>query len=285
MGLLEKIESGTFHRKTGLYARAEAYANAALDFCDWAQSKQFSRAGILKAVQDSFVICDGMGLDAATVVSSVSSKDFWLKNCASGSWKSLVGEQELAEFYQFFSDQIVVSLKALHLLLIDDSYILFVCESETDDFMLPDEVECAKTVSKIVNGYESPLSITQEEFDEGIAISASHLYIVSTKLALEKVLSCISNEEIKKLAAKAIQTFIFRALSTLFSHPDCAKKSSDEEIKIAVFTRDEPDEKLLQFHIQRNLSAILSDDASKVLLLFAGMCPSAKGVVAFFMFG
>lgn len=285
MGLLEKIESGTFHRTTGLYARAEAYANAAVDFGEWAKAKQCNRAGILKAVDDSFVVCDGVGLDAATVVSSVGSKDFWLSSCTTGSWKSYSGEQELASFYQFFSDQIVVHLKALHLLLVNDSSILFICESESDDFVLPPVEECSKTVSKIINGYEAPLSVTQEQFDEGIAVSASHLYIVSTKLALQSALNSIQSEEIKKVCAKAIQTFIFRCVSTLFSHPDCAKKSGEEEIKIAVFTRDEPDEKLLQFHIQKNLSVILGDDASKVLLLFAGMCPSSKGVVAFFKFG
>ncbi len=287
MGLLEKIESGTIKKSQGLYEKAKAYEGMVPDFIHWAQSKHLCQAGIIKFINSHAIISHGIGLDAQTVISSFSETSFWNENLPIvGKWKSLVGEQELAEFYQLFSDEIVITLKSLHLLKLDENNLLFVCERANDDFILPEEESIIHILLNIIYKPEIPFTCPESQFEKGIGISPSNLFILSTNLATDAYISKLTAEEaIKNTASKAIESFIFNKIQILFSEPHFTRNCEKGEIKISVYSREEIDEKLLQFHIQSNLTSILAEQSQQVVLLFAGMCPNTKGTLAFFLYG
>ena len=122
------------------------------------------------------------------------------------------------------------------------------------------------------------------EADENLSEDERTKKIAEVEEQQEK-LEQAGNDALTKLR-QTIYNEIFRICTTLFQKPDCCALGSDGEIKIVFFAKDEIDEQLLQFHIAGILSDIVGTSASKsIVLLTAGICPNAKGTMAFLQQG
>lgn len=299
MGLLSIISTKEKQPKLGLLARAEGLSESTdacnVDFIQWCEDQGFEHAGIFSPVHHIFVLHDASGLDAETIASSVSSSDFWEGSLeSSDGWNTFTKDTNtLSGFFQLFSAAFNQSLTKLHFLPLekDNTKLIFMVAETNTSIQLPSVSSALKkTLFSIVNNASS--SEQNLQFDkplaQGLELYDAHLLLLSVKLSIDTILKNIElpEKDIRNQVISAIIKELTFITSRLFQNPCCVCAGTNGEIKIVMFSHDEPDESLLQFHISQALKPFLgSNGASSILLLSAGTCRNVKGASSFLLQG
>ena len=296
MGLLSRIENLSTEKK-GLLARASQLKTSGdglsckneeseLDFLAFAEKNGFSCSGVLSPHEDFYYLSDTQNLDLETILYSLSTKDFWsgLVNDEK-DWNFFEGEK-LNPFFQFFSDGLKERIENISVLPVMVSgavhYFFTVNTPDKDKFsdpLLKEQLE--KILKRESNSTTSCGFLDKEKITEGFSFSSASLFIISAKLSLEDALRDFASpfkELLKKTAIKQLYAYMKR----LFSFPNCCVFGRDEEFKAVIFSKDETDEKLLQFQVNLSAKKFFSNqNEQNLLVLSAGICPTLKGTVDF----
>jgi hypothetical protein len=299
MGLLSIITTKEKQPKSGLLSRASSLSLGTsvcnVDFVQWCAEQGFEHAGIFSPIHRIFVLHDAVGLDAETITRSVSSSDFWEGSLESADgWNTFSKEKNtLSGFFQLFSSGFKPSLTKIHFLPLEKNNhkIIFMIAETDSSIQLPSVSSAFKnTLFDIVNYSFSNES--QSKFDDplsrGLAQYDAHLFLLSVKLGIDTILKNIELPE-KDIRNQAIATMLKEITfitSRLFQDPCCVCMGTNGEIKIVLFSHNEPDETLLQFHLTQSLKPFLGNTgASSVLLLSAGTCRNVKSASSFLLQG
>ena len=287
MGLLSYINTME-QNGPGLLKRAAQYEaqGTAESFYAWCKEHALTHAAIFQRNETFFYITKAVGFDAESIALSYSTQDFWNGTLlTNGNWQTfLQGQNETASFNQFFSETMLSMIAKLHFLKSED-FILLVLQEDNDLALpAPDKVKDALTKllythRNIQNDIE-----TEDAIKKGLAISNANLYFLSIKTAVTTAVKDVpfATQDAREKTIQTIYNELFGICERLFQKPNCTVLGADGEIKIAFFAKDEVDEKLMQFHIANMMTEIVGTDASKgVILLTAGICPNAKGTLAF----
>jgi hypothetical protein len=297
MGLLSHITKNQLHlEKKGLLAIAEKMVpSRPYTFADWTADNKIYCAGLFLPVHGIFVLQEAVGLDAESIAHSVSTAAFWngtlLSQC---NWNSYSPEQNgLTSFYQLFSPSFQNTITQLHFIRLQN-------KTEQMILMIIENTEHKLTHIVFDNDLSPlPFSLAQQEtaritdtemlsrsIEKGLFQSEAHLLLLSLE---DAIINSIKNIEIPETEIKAqiIQTIskeITNRLFMLFQSPNCIQQNHGYEFRIALFSREEPDDQVLELHISRMLKPILGlNNEVSVRLLSAGSSKTKQGVLEFLL--
>ncbi len=275
---------------TGLLAKAEHYLGSATplaenSFYAWAARFHVCHACILRTIDERFIPVHAIGLDAQSLVQACAERPYWEEIIKqTDDWQSFQTDDELSPFFQFFSGNYRQFLSALHILRTKDALLLvIVLEQET----LP--LPAAETAQSFLasNSVAPQLDSSPEDYtaiiDTGIKHAPAQLLLLSLKLAVEESISDLpyAAKNIEQALKDAIYTELYAQCKTLFQNPNTTHSGDGEELKIVLFSPNEPDELLLRFHISQSFIPILGNAAQKVILLQAGTSLTVRGALSF----
>lgn len=293
MGLLSHIETLTTE-KAGLLARADELKKCAgkpqaqesenIGFCAFAGTNGFTHSGIFSLKDDFYYLSETQNLDLTTITKSLSTKDFWdglitdKKN-----WNFFEGEN-LNPFFQLFSTEIKDKIKKISIFPFshENSDCYFFALNFQEELNLSVS-EFAESLSKILENksLQNKSLPGETKLCEGFDISNASLFIISAKLSLEEAFENFSSP-FKELLKQTALKQLFEYLKTLFSFPNCCALGQDEEIKAVIFSKEEIDEKFLQF--QLNISTkkfFMNSNMQNLLAICAGICKTPHGTLTF----
>ena len=107
--------------------------------------------------------------------------------------------------------------------------------------------------------------------------------MLSTKIAINRTLVSVSSKSdaVKERLFNVICGEISDMLAHSFAAPNMCVQGKNGELHIVLFSHDDFDEAVLQFHISRFLSPFLSDAAAALMLIKAGSARSAEEIERF----
>ena len=262
MGLLDHIE------KTG----TQKEQNIECSFFDFCNEHNFSTAAIFSRFGDTFVITKSIGLDATSIVTSVSSKDFWdgtigfEKTCRTYKNEGLVG------FYQLFSKELKEKIATLHFSRTnDDSIFMNITSKGFPESLLP-----------VLSNYTF-IKKESEDFSVEPCGYEAQLLLLSTNNTISNILenANLSNAAVKTALHESLYTSFFVKISQTLERPNFCTQGKNGEIKIVLFSNSPISEELLQHHLINFSENFFDNLASKLILIKAGKSSSIKEIESF----
>lgn len=298
MGLLSRIsaelpvqEISAETKNTGLLAKTSRIVERPVfsSFFDLCNAYSFAHCALLTVVGGVFVITECKGIDAASIASSVSSRDFWNGTIGSSDFfiNFTKADNKFSGFYQLFSSRFKDSICGFHFLKISGD-----CIFVNVDFGSYKDISVSESVLKETilsylssrNGVDASLP-PEVVFD--FTHSAVFLMLLSVKLAINSSVRTVNtcDKFMYDSFFSTIYAEVFSVLRRHFIRPNYCIRSGNGEIKIVLSVRKTLDDSLLQYHISRSLNFILSTYSNSVILLKAGTASSEDDIRRFVLEG
>lgn len=284
--------------KGGLLNRAQGVlADVTPTFTNWAKRSGFLRAAILTPCSTSegkfYYTTDAVGFSAREMAMLTESQDFWLGTLSKAfEWQCFSKDfHELDKFDGLLEDKVLTQTNKIFFLPFKNKekpliFVLVELEDD-DDLNLPPASEIAVTLKNIVE-FKNQAKKIVAKFDKnitsGLEISESRLFLLSLKVCVEEQLATLElpGDDLRALVTSSITEAAQTIVAPLFRSPNCSQPGSNAEIKVVLYTKEEPDEQLLAYHVARTLIGLLGTKATKqILMLTAGVCPNKKGTIEF----
>jgi hypothetical protein len=295
MGLLSRIStelpaqvSFGVTKNSGLYTKTSEFFERPFftSFSAFCHAYSFSHCALFTNVNDVFIMTQCEGIDAITVASSISSRDFW--NGTIGSPDSFVSakkdDNNFSGFYQIFSSSFKEQIEGLHFLKINDDCIFADIDFYSYKDLSVSPVELRNVIIRYLSFLKNKTDISISlKVDCDFTYCTAFLLLLSAKIAINSSIrnAHITNKFIYDSLFTTIYKEIFFMLKQHFAEPNLCIESGNGEIKLILFAQKELDDTLLQYHISHTLQPILSTYSNSVILLKAGTASSEDGIRQF----
>ncbi|MFA6855686.1 MAG: hypothetical protein WCR31_00625 [Treponema sp.] len=256
-------------------------------FSEICNAYSFSHCALFTNINDVFIMTQCQGIDAKTVASSISSRDFW--NGTIGNPDSFVNvkksDNNFSGFYQLFSSLFNEQIEGLHFLRITDDCIF--ANIDFDSYKDDLSVSPAELRNVIIRYLASLKNETGTFISPKLNCDFTHftafLFLLSVKTAVNSSVSDadISNKFIHDSLFSIIYNEIFSMLKQHFAEPNFCIQSGNGEIKLILFAQNEIDDTILQYHISHTLQPVLSTYSNSVIILKTGTASSEEGIHQF----
>lgn len=298
MGLLSHISKSEPASKTdnsekksvkkagsGLLARAsKSTCKTYFSFQEWAKGHNFEHCGIFSCIRGMMVINHSYGIDAQTIASSVSSKDFWKGTLNSD--EDIISyskdDQDFYNFLQFFSFEMKNNVTHITFVKLHDKdeisiLMIYNLNSTSEIKISKNEVSEIPLENKYISyeyTTENSKEINQHEYELltinfSEAVSSSIKTIQLPEASIEQaVIECIYNQ-------------IFDLLKTAFPSPNFVSYRDDSIVKIALVYNENLDDLLLQSHINLLLNEMLCNPSENISLVNTGKTNDSDKVIDF----
>lgn len=275
-------------QQEGLLTKIERAAVDSNSFQSWAFLNQLKHAALFQCIENKYIITHAQGIDSETIISSISSYDFFNGTLLSNSnWISAKKETKAIEpFYQLLSQNYKESLKEIYFLKLSNCekppvLMIFFCESEKIIIPEPNRETKKKILSFTDKNTEISIPVTESRLKK-LLINSANLLILSLKLAVKECITINVSENLKSIIENTIFTELYYFLfSSLYKNHIC-RKGTGSEIKIAMFSNTELDLTLLQAFISNLLVQFIGENAaSRIVILNAGKSQSIESIQKF----
>lgn len=287
MGLLSHIinaDKQSTQKSEGLLAKASALTSSIqvqvrdVSLSDFAEKHNINHCALYSRIDDDesdkIIITDCIGLDADTVIKSVSSVDFWRGTLEQPLQLKTYSGSECNQFFQFFSEDTAHQISKLFFIRANDDTVFMACEFDGEQIDLPS----SNDVNKIML-YRQADFIVAEDFVDGFKKgSSANLFLISVKFATDNVISSTEaslTDNEKNIISRAIYSMIVSEISRSLSSIDKICYDGNGEIKVVMFASDKIDDQLLQFHLASSLEKLIGSEAQSVeVMLFDSVTTS-----------
>lgn len=284
---LNKNKSSSKKSGSGLLAKAsKTSVKSYSSFQDWAKGNGFEHCGVFSCIRGMMVITHSYGIDAQTIASSVSSKDFWKGTLQSDN--EIVNyskdDQDFYNFLQFFSFEMKNNVTHI-------TFIKF--NSDPDNFSVL-MIYKLNSTSKIIASKDTVNNIklqndyinkefTSADFSKDIKNHEYELLTVNISKAVSSSIKTLQLPEasIEQAVIECIYHQIFDLLKTAFPTPNFVSYRDDSIIKIALVHNENLDDLLLQSHINLLLNEMLCKPSETVSLVNTGKTNDSDKVINF----
>lgn len=298
MGLLSRIsaelpqqEAPADSKRTGLLAKTVKIAEMPVfsSFYDLCDAYSFTNCALFTIVNGFFVITACKGIDAASVASSVSSRDFW--NGTIGSPGSFIDYAEIdskfSGFFQLFSSSVKENTAGFHFLKVSgDCIFVNIDLGSYKDISVP-ATELKEAILSFLSSRTDNSPPPLPELTFVFSHSIVYMLLLSVKLAVNSSVRTadVGDKYLSNSIFLTVYTEIFSVLKKHFVCPNYCTRSGNGEIKIILCGQKTFDDSLLQYHIAKSLNSILSQYSDSVILLKAGTASSEDDVRRFMLEG
>lgn len=295
MGLLNYITGHGLDKPRGLLARAIDLAQAGKgDFASVCIALGARHAAVLANRMGTFRAVHAFALDAETLVSSVSSADWWhgiMGNSDARTFSKADGT--LAGCYQLLSAPLRDGVTRIDAVSIssDEVFVCVTLDGEDGTNMASPNIvkraintfiEKAKEKSVYIPSHDESLYI---RFEEALKASSAVLCRLETREAVEK---CLAPLVLKDDAGgivcdvrEALYEQLIQILSRAFPPPTFCLDGEDGAVKLAVFVNEGFDKEVALFHIQKRLECVLGKESREVVLSDAARATNADEIMSF----
>ncbi|MCR4626616.1 MAG: hypothetical protein K5640_03130 [Treponema sp.] len=274
MGLLNKIENAAYNSKT---------------FYNWAFTNGIEHAAVFQCISNKYVITHAKGIDAQTVLSSISSFDFFNGTILSfKKWLCTSAQTKAIEpYYQLLSGNYKDTVQKICFLPLTDSEkppVLMLFSLENEELKLPDDnsENKEKILSYIEKTQDKTVEIPAQKINS-LLPNQANLFIISLKLAFQQIYkNTIINEELKSITEKTLYNEFFNQLYSCLSEHNLCQRGSDFEIKAAVFSNAELELNLFQAFISELFMPLTGETyAEKIVTISAGKSENSESIQKF----
>ena len=291
MGLLNRVSGGQSKKASGLLSRAapRMQTPSYVSFSDLCRDFGILHGSLFEITDGSFAASACTGLDAQSIALSVSSPDFW--NGTIGvdtsikTFSNPLGN--LAAFYQLFSPRTKERLSSVHFFRLSSDAVFMKADFIGENSSPPSETIKIALEEFIKNrGHGGRLKNGNAIFSGASCFpndKSALFFLLSTKIAINRTLVSVSSKSdaVKERLFNVICGEISDRLAHSFAAPNMCVQGKNGELHIVLFSHDDFDEAVLQFHISRFLSSFLSDAAAALMLIKAGSARSAEEIERF----
>ena len=291
MGLLNRVSGGQSKKASGLLSRAAPRMQppSYVSFSDLCRDFGILHGSLFEITDGSFAASACTGLDAQSIALSVSSPDFW--NGTIGvdtsikTFSNPLGN--LAAFYQLFSPRTKERLSSVHFFRLSSDAVFMKADFIGENSSPPSETIKIALEEFIKNrGHGGRLKNGNAVFSGASCFpndNSALFFLLSTKIAINRTLVSVSSKSdaVKERLFNVICGEISDMLAHSFAAPNMCVQGKNGELHIVLFSHDDFDEAVLQFHISRFLSPFLSDAAAALMLIKAGSARSAEEIERF----
>lgn len=233
------------------------------------------------------------GIDAQSVFSSISTKDFWLGSARSDTWITLDEQSpNFTAFTQFLGTEARQKAKAFRILKISASAGLMVYfeysfkpagfSRLSKDFDQELKLLMANR-ARILQ--EKPTIYDTSELADG---HKARLCLISTKRALQESIASIEVSEIaiQKTLINTVFEEIFFKTKKLFASPGAIYSEDCNEIKAAAIINSDIEDEILKEQISWEYESIIGTEAAKkVIILTAGYSENSEEILDYLLRG
>ena len=265
MGLLTKITNTTNNEKPCFSTFCKKYG--------------FVHAGVFGIVDGMYVLTKASGLDAETILSSISSQDFWKGIITSNTtWNTFSYQQDnLSDFYQFFSTFFKSQIQSLHIMQFSSnkqSFIFIVAQLESEEKqVLPDITPSfIYELSQICVSQDTCADFEKNEqkISDGLSYAPATLLSISFsemihRIKKEQTISTLN------LCEQTITTFfseITNLMQKSFGESNIIAEMNNYEFHGVLFTNSKIDDLLLSHQFSQTMQPVYcnaSPDAISVV--------------------
>ena len=291
MGLLSRVSGGQSKKTSGLLSRAapRMQTPSYVSFSDLCRDFGILHGSLFEITDGSFSASACTGLDAQSIALSVSSSDFW--NGTIGvdtsikTFSNPLGN--LAAFYQLFSPRIKERLSSVHFFRLSSGIVFMKADFTGENSFPPSETIKIALEGFIKNRGHGGLSKNGNTIFSSTASlpndKSALFFLLSTKIAINRTLVSVSpkNDAVKERLFNVICSEIADVLAHSFAAPNMCVQGKNGELHIVLFSHDDFDEAVLQFHVNRALTPLLDAAAESLMLIKAGTAHTAEDIERF----
>ena len=249
----------------------------ALSFFEFSKKYNLNCSAILSKFQNNFIITNSVGIDGDSILSSVSTQDFWDGTVSQKNKLYTFDEANLMRpFLQLFSDNLVHKIKSISIYYTDEK-ILIVLGEDADNKDFGDSL--ISDFNLLVNETSKTPAILN--FTKG-----SDEFIRLFRLSLEKNVEAYINKKVqvnehKAILTSAINQAIYNKLKTHFSAPDYIFKYNTCSFNLVTVSKTNIPYELMKKHLEVSLKEMLSFYAETLDLSDYGQANSYQELIEF----
>ncbi|MCK9169013.1 MAG: hypothetical protein M0P01_01210 [Treponema sp.] len=299
MGLLSRIStelpaqvSFGESKNTGLLAKTTKLFESPVStsFSALCNTYSFLHCALFTNYNDVFIMTQCKGIDAITVASSISSRDYWDGTIGSSdffvSLKKI--DNKFSGFYQIFSSSFKEQIQGLHFLRITSDCIFVNIDFDSYKDLSVSSAEIRNVIICYLSSVKNEDKIsTVPKLNYDFMHTTAYLMLLSVKIAVNSSIRNvnISNELIHDCIFTTIYKEILCILKQHFLEPNICIQNGNGEIKLVLFAQKELDDTILQYHIAHTLKPVLSSFSNSIILLKTGTASSEDSIRKFIFEG
>lgn len=287
MGLLS-VATG---KNAGLLKKAQEASR--LTFQQWAEDKGIEHCGVFCEQGGLMMLKLAYGIDALSVFSSISTKDFWTGSIRSNSWVTLDRESpNFTAFTQFLSPEARGSVKSFRILKVSDkeSLNIFFAYSDKPAGLLRASAEFSAELLSVLESHAASLfeQPTYESIKGLTQNNKARLCLISTKRALDETTKNIEVSEltIQKILINTVFEEIFFKTKKLFANPGAIYSEDSGEIKAAATINSDIEDEILKDQLFLEYKDLIGVEAAKkIIILTAGYSDIDEEIIDYLLRG
>lgn len=272
---------------------ANSPSSSKTNFQQWAEDNGFEHCGVFCERGGLMMLECAYGIDAQSVFSSISTKDFWLGSARSDTWITLDSESPtFTAFTQFLGAEARSKAKAFKMLKIYDGedLMVFFEYSYKPAGLLRRSEDFSQEIKALMKNRDKILLAKPTERDTALLSgqNKARLCLISTKRALEETTKNIEVSEltIQKILLNTIFEEIFYKTKKLFASPGVIYSEDSTEIKVAALINSDIEDELLKEQLTLEYESLIGKDAAKkIIILTAGYSSDGEEILDYLLRG
>lgn len=247
----------------GLLQKANLLQSEGLAFFDFITKHKIKYCAFFKRFSLHYAITNSFGLDAGTIINSLSTVDFWNGTipCSNQVYKSSNQDGSINSFLQLFSSELKEQIKTLSIIKLEDNSIFIIANTDLSADIISDV--------KIINleNYKRAERNTLSKFLPEIQIKK---YSLGFDSFIEDYLKVINaDEKYIPVFSEAIHKEIQLRLYNSFKDYSCIKCISDNQYEFQIQETHSLPLNLLKTHIISLLNDVICAEEDNISLIEA----------------
>lgn len=243
-----------------------------VDYHSFSDRAALKQSAVLVPFGKRFFMRYEHGFDAASILKSISTVDFWNGTVPQHQeWHTFSGD-ELEPFYQLFSDDVVQNLTHIHVksfVILADvpiKAIMIVTDAEIERERIDDFIpNLADFIAADISNDGSIMSAPI--FSVTPMLDCGSIFTISTKEAIAEVADsfCVDAEALDLLFPVVLSEANNR-IRRILSSTDYCFPGNEFKISIIFTQASSLDSDLLQFQLQKHFASLFGASASKIIV-------------------
>ncbi len=259
MGLLQKVTECDLNKKSnyvGLLKKSLMLSlNHKLDFFEFAQKYKIPIFASFKKHNDKFLISECFGFDGISILSSISTSDFWKGTIKSqNKWYEFsTKNNNLLSFYQFFSFEQKDKINFVYINVLDNETILMICDKvENECIFCKDIIEDYKNI-------QNQQKINLSEFNRNKDDVINKYSINFESVIKDFIANNLKNIEYNEYFTDVLSKEVFYTLKQLFAFPDYIAQKNPFEYNILLFSKQKLPDELFKAQLKSSFKSIFNE--------------------------
>lgn len=262
----------------GLLSKTLSLADSnKIPFKQFTKKYNISLCAVFSKFDNDFVITDSTGFDGISIISSISSSDFWngtIKN--KNEWQHYNSNEEMLPFFQLFSFNQKDKITGISIRYFENK-IFMACSTEKVNFTASE----ALTKDLLNLSFENNAQLNIEQFNRGKDVTIyKYKYDFSTALNFH-IQKSLRKTEYTEIIYETIAKELLNFLEKCFPSPHIVSRTTKNSINIIYCNSSNVPFELLKAHLVKECYALLDDESKFISFTLEGTANSYKELIDF----